>query len=142
MRLDISASSPQADQAQIAALIAQIVDDNSHPDTLRAHAALQFGICVHFGFGVDKDIDIGLKWVGAAAEGGNRKARAIVRRLHRSYGHDYPKQECETGWLIRETAFGSYWALEELKAKEAKEIWEETLKQGVFAHPTAGTAPR
>jgi TPR repeat protein len=100
---------PQSYQAQTAERIAQIATDESHPLPLRAHATLELGICILSGFGVDRDIDTGLEWVLAAANGGSPKARAVSRRLHRSYGRPYVEHEEDISWLIGEAMAGSHW---------------------------------
>ncbi|KAK4042836.1 hypothetical protein C8A01DRAFT_13575 [Parachaetomium inaequale] len=130
---------PQAYQAQITERIANIATDESHPLPLRAHATLELGICILSGFGVDQDIDIGLKWVLAAANGGCRKARAVARRLQRSYGRACVEHEDGISWLSGEAMARSHWAFEEL-AEQDPWLYDQTLRDAVFYHPTAVVA--
>lgn len=91
--------------------------------------------------GIDQNTQAGLAWVLEAANRGICKAQAVVRRLHRAYGQEYHNQDRDTTWLRREARSNSPWALEELW-EEDKELYYRTLRNCIFAHPSAGESPR
>ena len=75
---------------------------------------LECGLLLLHGIGVGKNHKAGLEWITEAASAGSRKSRAVLRRLHRSYGLDYPREMPYTEWLAREVRHGSYWAFEDV----------------------------
>ncbi|KAK4234673.1 hypothetical protein C8A03DRAFT_37545 [Achaetomium macrosporum] len=128
---------PQAYQAKIVEHVTKIATNCTHPTPIRAHAVLELAICRLSGFGVDRDVDKGLEWLRNADHG----AQAVVRRLHRAYGRMYAESMAGIECLIRDARYGSYWAFEELMDQD-QPLYEKTLRDAVFHHPTAGDAPQ
>lgn len=82
---------------------------------VRAYAMLQYGLCLLIGYGISVDIKLGIDWCEAAAQAGNRAARAVLRRLLRVYGSPITHDATFSSWLMPAASSGSHWALEELR---------------------------
>ncbi|RMJ03458.1 hypothetical protein CDV36_015017 [Fusarium kuroshium] len=112
-------------------------DAGKSPD-VRAQALLQYSLYTFSGFGVPRNTEIGLAYFWQAAKAGSRKARAVVRRLFRSYGKNAPEQLAANEWLTREAEAGSQWALKELEQEDPvkframlpHQAFREIIKEG------------
>ncbi|CAM1505065.1 Fc.00g107020.m01.CDS01 [Cosmosporella sp. VM-42] len=122
---------PLWDQENHAVRIKKVAFDPKHHPDVRAHAVLQYALCLLSSFGVVEDHDQGLEWFYSAAKAGNRQARAFVHRLFRSYGHTPPDCHQSLEWLIAEAKDGSQWALDELQ-REDPSSHETTLKEKTY----------
>lgn len=88
---------------------------------VKAHAAFQYGLCLLSGFGIEKNIDVGLDWIRHGAICGSRLAQAVAHGLHRAYGSEGMLEDESIRWLSTEaTCFSEYAQRElELVADEA-----------------------
>lgn len=109
--------------------VLRIMNDPKHHQSLRAHAMLQYSLCLFSGFGVGQDAKKGLEWFRLAAVAGSQRARAVVRRLFRSYGQELPDELSQPGWLVQGAEAHSQWALDELQHEDRPAFRAELRKQ-------------
>lgn len=109
--------------------IVGIMNDPKHHQSLRAHAMLQYSLCLFSGFGVGQDAKKGLEWFRLAAVAGSQRARAVVRRLFRSYGQELSDELSQTEWLVQGAEAHSQWSLEELQHEDHPAFQAELRKQ-------------
>ncbi|KAK4146729.1 uncharacterized protein C8A04DRAFT_9528, partial [Dichotomopilus funicola] len=128
-------------QTEIASRIAHIAADPTCRPLIRAHAALELGICLLSGFGIDRDIDRGLECMRTAADAGSEKAQAVVSRLTRAYGRGYSPSKYEDRYekvlLVAAVEGYSFWAAEELKQRD-RDLFDEILRKAVLEYPESG----
>ncbi|RSL61549.1 hypothetical protein CEP51_013609 [Fusarium floridanum] len=105
-------------QERLAQHVRKLSCDARKSRHVRAQALLQYSLYTFYGFGVPRNTEIGLAYFWQAAKAGSRQARAVVRRLFRSYGKDVPEELVANEWLAREAEAGSQWALKELERED------------------------
>lgn len=109
--------------------VLRMMNDPKHHTSLRAHAMLQYSLCLFSGFGVGQDAKKGLEWFRHAAVAGSQRARAVVRRLFRSYGQELPDELSQPEWLVQGAEAHSQWSLEELQHENHPAFQAELRKQ-------------
>lgn len=109
--------------------LVRMMNDPKHHQSLRAHTMLQYSLCLFSGFGVGQDAKKGLQWFRHAAVAGSQRARAVVRRLFRSYGKELPEELSQPGWLVQGPEAHSQWSLDELQHENHPAFQAELRKQ-------------